>query len=111
MSEQRLKEIVGKEQAKWIKDNPTATLAGLRQWLQSVADDFQGFDGEAVIADHKDELGVDSTDYLSQWDDEDSDGTPVTFDYRACNVEEDLATVDELIVLVGESFKVSGLPS
>ena len=100
---------MGRAHRKWITNNRSATLADLRQYLEDVAEEFQGYDEDALIADHFGELG-DAADYLSEWGDPTTDGEePVTFEYRLANVEEDIQHVDDLIELVGESFKVKNL--
>ncbi len=105
----RLQEDVSRRHRKWIKNNRSATLADLQRFLQDVADEFDGFDQNALIADFFDELG-DAADYLSEWADPTTDGEePVTFEYRLANVEEDIQHVEELIELVGDSFKVKSL--
>ena len=94
---------------KWIKNNRSATLADLRLFLQDVADEFDGYDENALIADHFDDLCF-AAEYLSEWADPTTDGEePVTFEYRFANVEEDIQHVEDLIELVGASFKVKSL--
>ena len=107
----RLQEDVSQRHRKWIKNNRSATLADLHRFLQDVAEEFDGFDQDALIADHFEELS-DAADYLSEWADPTTDGEePVTFEYRLANVEEDIGHVEDLIELVGDSFKVKSLRS
>jgi hypothetical protein len=105
----RLQVDVSQRHRKWIKNNRSATLADLHQFLQDVAKEFDGFDQDALIADHFDDLWH-GADYLSEWADPTTDGEePVTFEYRLANVEEDIGHVEDLIELVGDSFKVKSL--
>jgi len=105
----RLQEGVYLAHRKWIKNNRSATFADLRQFLQGVADEFDGYGEDAIIADHFGELG-DAADYLSEWADPTTDGEePVTFEYRLANVEEDIRNVEDLIEFVGSAFKVKSL--
>lgn len=105
----RSKETVYRAHRKWIKNNRSATLADLRQFLSDVADEFDGFDDDALIADHFGELWH-GADYLSEWADSTTDGEePVTFEYRLANVEEDIGNVEDLIELVGPTYKVKSL--
>lgn len=105
----RSKEAVYRAHRKWIKNNRSATLADLRQFLSDVADEFDGFEETALIADNFGELWH-GADYLSEWADPTTDGEePVTFEYRLANVEEDIGNVEELIELVGATFKVKSL--
>jgi midasin (ATPase involved in ribosome maturation) len=105
----RCKETVYRAHKKWIKNNRSATLADLRQFLSDVADEFDGFEEDALIADHFGELWH-GADYLSEWADPTTDSDePVTFEYRLANVEEDIGNVEDLIELVGDSFKVKSL--
>ena len=105
----RSKETVYRAHRKWIKNNRSATLADLRQFLSDVADEFDGFEEDALIADHFGELWH-GADYLSEWADPTTDGEEsVTFEYRLANVEEDIGHAEELIELVGPTFKVKNL--
>lgn len=101
-------ETVGHAHQKWVKANFTATLADLRQFLEDVYEEFCQYDESEVIADHMEELGA-AGDYLSEWADHPDDDEPATFGYREGNLDEDIRMVDDLIELVGESFKVSRL--
>ena len=109
-----LKEAVSNSHGKWIGNNPKATLGDLLSFLRSVEEEFLNFDDEDILADIGDELG-DAADYLNEFDDFnkpiDSDGELPTVGYRAANVEEDIEQVEELIELVGETFKVKKLPT
>ena len=92
----------------WIAANRSGTLEELREHLESVRSEMLRYDGDELIADYIDELDV-AADYLGTFEDEDDERE--TFDYRLANVDEDLQNVDDLIELVGESFKVAHLPS
>jgi hypothetical protein len=109
------KDNVGRAHSKWIKENPRATLADLRRFLQEVYDEFLEFGGDEVLAEHIDSLDV-AAAYLGEWGDLNrlnepinDDGELATFDYRLGDLEDDIGIVDELIELVGDSFRVSRL--
>lgn len=96
---------------KWIKYNPTATLADRLEFLNEVADEFSSFDGSDLIDDSLDELCF-GDDYLAEWGEYatgDGEGEQYDFDYRMANVEEDIGDVEELIELVGADFPVKKL--
>jgi hypothetical protein len=103
---------VADNHGRWISSNPEGTLADLLGFLECVRYDFLRYDSEELIADHFDDLR-NGSDYLLDFGDPsepvDGDELP-TFGYRLENVDEDLGHVDELIELVGESFKVADLP-
>lgn len=103
----RCMEWVKMQHGCWIAANSNGTLEELREHLESVRSEMLRYDGQELIADYIDELDV-AADYLGTF--EDDDDRP-TFDYRLENVDEDLEQVDDLIELVGESFKVADLPS
>lgn len=105
----RLQERVYRTHQQWIKNNGSATLTDLRQFLQDVSDEFYTHDGDNLIADYFHGLG-DAADYLSEFADPTKDGEePVTFEYRLANVEEDIWHIEDLIKLVGDSFKLKNL--
>lgn len=108
-----LKEWTGRNQQKWIKSYPTATLGDLLQYLERVQDELLAFNYDDVLAAIIDELG-DAADWLGEWGSievhVDSDDAPATVEYRLDNVEEDISTVEELIDSLGESYKVKRLP-
>lgn len=107
-----LKETVGNSHGKWIGRHPKFTLGDLLAFLRGVEEEFLTFDADDILADMGNELG-DAADYLNEFEDFnkpiDSDGALPTVGYRAANVEEDIEQVEELIELVGESFKVKKL--
>lgn len=88
------------------------TLGELYSCLEEVREEMETFDGEALIADHWEELSI-AGEYQSmfgdpsEWDDDDF---PLTFDIRLGDVEEDILYVEELIEGLGESFKFIDLP-
>jgi len=98
--------------SRWLSSNPEGTLADLRDFLECVRYDFLRYDEDELIADHFEDLR-NGSEYLLDFGDPsepvDGDDLP-TFGYRLANVAEDLGHVDELIELVGESFKVADLP-
>ena len=51
-----LKEGVSRAAPEVDQEQPSATLADLLDFLQDVADEFDGYDEEALIADHFGEL-------------------------------------------------------
>lgn len=95
----------------WHDTGMVCTLGDLRRLLREVEDEMSCFDGEALIVDYWDDLGI-TTDYVSLFGDPDDhdDDVPLTFDYRLANVEEDLMHVEQLIEGLGESFKFTDLP-
>lgn len=97
----------------WIAANPEGALADLLEFLDLVRFEILRYDADELIVNHIDDLGI-AADYLSDWDDPsvpvDEDELP-SFGYRLENLDEDLQHVDELIDLVGDSFKVADLPS
>lgn len=99
--------------SRWISSNPEGTLADLLGFLQGVRFEFLQYNADELIADHINDLD-NAADYLSDWDDSsmpvDEDERP-SFEDRLANIEEDIMTLDELIELVGESFKAADLPS
>ena len=97
----------------WIADHPKGSLGELSEFLESVESEMLNYDGDELIADHIDDL-CEAADYLAEWSDPSEpvcDDELPTFEYRLVNVEEDIMTLDELIELVGRSFKVADLPS
>jgi len=64
----RLQEDVSQRHRKWIKSNRSANLADLRQFLQDVAEEFDGFDQDALIADHFAELWHGADYYINEAD-------------------------------------------
>lgn len=109
-----LKQAVRNSHGKWIGNDPKATLGDLLSFLRDVEEEFLNFDDDDLLADIGDELG-DAADYLNEFEDFhtpiDSDGELPTVGYRAANVEEDIEQVEELIELVGVTFKVKKLPT
>ena len=104
---------VADNHSRWISSNPEGTLADLLGFMECVRFEFLQYDGDELIADHIDDLD-NAADYLSDWGDPSEpvcDDELPTFEYRLANIEEDIMTLDELIELVGESFKVADLPS
>jgi hypothetical protein len=97
---------------RWISSKPEGTLADLLVFLECVRFEFLQYDADELIADHIDDLR-NGSEYLIDFGDPsepvDGDELP-TFEYRLANIEEDIMTLDELIELVGESFKVADLP-
>lgn len=101
------------ETVRYAFDNWQAeTLGKLLTGLEEVREEMESYDGDALIADHWDELGI-AADYAgmfgdpSEWDDDD---WPLTFDYRLANVEEDIMYVEQLVEGLGQSFKFDDLP-
>lgn len=94
----------------WHESGMVSTLSGLLGLLREVEDEMSRFDGNALIVDHWDELGI-TTDYVSLFGDpgEHDDEWPLTFDERIANVEEDITHVEKLIEGLGESFKFTEL--
>jgi len=107
-----IKEIADNH-SRWISNNPEGTLADLLDFLECVRYDFLRYDGDELIVDHFEDLR-NGSEYLLDFGDPsepvDGDELP-TFEYRLESVDEDLMTLDELIELVGESFKVADLLS
>jgi len=88
------------------------TLGKLRRFLEVVQEEMCSFDEDELVIDHWDNL-CDAADYLTFWGDpkeRDTDEDELTFSYRLVNVEEDLMHVEDLIEVLGESFKISDLP-
>tara|TARA_R110002111_G_scaffold100975_1_gene156358 strand:+ start:3712 stop:4503 length:792 start_codon:yes stop_codon:yes gene_type:complete len=104
---------VADNHSRWISSNPEGTLADLLGFLECVRYDFLRYDSDELIVVHFEDLR-NGSDYLLDFGDPsepvDGDELP-TFGYRLESVDEDLGHVDELIELVGESFKVADLPS
>lgn len=104
---------VADNHSRWISSNLEGTLADLLDFLECVRFDFLRYDTDELIADHFEDLR-NGSDYLLDFGDPsepvDGDELP-TFGYRLETVDEDIMTLDELIELVGESFKVADLPS
>lgn len=113
----RVREIYTKQVAdshsRWISSNLEGTLADLLGYLECVRFDFLRYDADELVADHFEDIR-NGSDYLLDFGDPsepvDGDELP-TFEYRLETVDEDLMNLDELIELVGESFKVADLPS
>jgi hypothetical protein len=109
-----LKEAVSNSHGKWIGNNPKATLGDLLSFLRSVEEEFLDFDEDALLADICNELG-DAADYLSEFEDFHTpfshDGELPTVGYRSDDLNDDIARVEELIGIVGETFKVKKLPT
>ncbi len=102
---------VNESQVTWIAANPQGTLAELREFLESVYNEFLAYDPDDFIADHIHEL-CEAHGYV--WDfgdpsDPVSGDDPPTFSYRLGNLDDDITNVEELIEIRGESFVVSGL--
>jgi hypothetical protein len=99
--------------SRWLSSNPDGTLADLLSFLECVRHDFLRYEDDELIAIHFEDLR-NGSEYLLDFGDPsipvDGDNLP-TFGYRLESVDEDLGHVDELIELVGESFKVADLPS
>jgi hypothetical protein len=104
---------VADNHSRWISSNPEGTLADLLSFLECVRYDFLRYEDDELIADHFEDLR-NGSEYLLDFGDpsipDDGDELP-TFGYRLESVDEDLGHVDELIELVGASFKVADLPS
>ncbi|HEY7328067.1 MAG TPA: hypothetical protein VH592_10525 [Gemmataceae bacterium] len=101
-------DVAGAHQT-WLKKNRRATLGDLLAFLQDVNDDFLSYDQDDLLSDYIHGLGY-AAEYLEEWGDVyDEEGESATFGYRQCNVEEDISRVEDLIELVGESFKVKRL--
>ena len=95
----------------WHKGGVFNTLGELLTTLREVEDEMSRFDGEALIVDHWDDLGI-ATDYLNLFSDphDHNEDWPLTFDYRLSNVDEDIMNVEQLVEGLGESFKFDDLP-
>lgn len=52
----------------WLDAGRVSTLGDLLRLLQEVEEEMMGFNGEDIIVDHWDELGV-TTDYINLWGD------------------------------------------
>jgi len=96
------------DHSRWISSNPEGTLTDLLEHLESVRSEMMRYDEDELITDHIDDLEI-AAEYLGTFEDDDDERE--TFGYRLENVDEDLQNVDDLIELVGESFKVAELPS
>ncbi len=97
----------------WFKNHPKGTLEELNEFLDSVLSEMENYDSNELIADHIDDL-CDAAEYLADFQPPTEpvcDDELATFEYRLVNVEEDIMYLEELIELVGESFKVADLPS
>ena len=68
----------------------------------------QAGSGDELIVDHIGDL-CHAALYLSDFGDEDDEQRD--FDYRMDNIDEDIESVEYLIALDGESFKVANLPT
>ncbi|MAX38793.1 MAG: hypothetical protein CME33_19725 [Gimesia sp.] len=104
---------VGDNHSRWISNNLTSTLADLLGFLECVRFEFLQYDPDELIVDHFEDL-CNGSDYLLDFEDpsESVNGDELsTFEHQLETVEEDIMTLDELIELVGESFKLADLPS
>jgi hypothetical protein len=97
----------------WIAGHPEGSLGELADFLESVESELMDYDGDEFIADCIDDM-VDAADYLAGFEEPSepvcNDGL-ATIEYRLGNIEDDIMSVDELIEIVGRSFKVADLPS
>lgn len=96
----------------WHQTDVIGTVGDLLTTLQEVIDEMSQFEGDALIVDHWDNLGI-TTEYINLFgdpDDHQDDDWPLTFDYRLANVEEDIMYVEQLVEGLGESFKFDDLP-
>lgn len=90
----------------------TDTIGELLTLLREVEDEMESYDGDALIADHWDELTI-AAEYQSMFGDPsdwDDDCYKLTFEYRLANVEDDIMYVEQLIEALGPSFKFTDLP-
>ena len=108
-----IKQIVF-DHSRWISSNPEGTLTDLLRFLECVRFDFLRYDDDELIADHFEYLRSGGSEYLLDFGDPskpDDKGELPTIGYRLETLVEDLQHVDDLIELVGESFKVADFPS
>lgn len=107
------KEGVSRSHGKWIGNNPKATLGNLLSFLRGVEEEFLNFDEDDILADICNELG-DAAHYLNEFEDFNKpfsgDELP-TVGYRSDDLNDDIDQVEDLIELVGETFKVRKLPT
>jgi hypothetical protein len=95
----------------WHKKRLISTLGSLLNRLRVVEYDMGRFDGDALIADHWEDLrvGLDYVELFGDPNDHDDD-LPLTFEYRLENVEDDIYVVELLIERLGPSFEFADLP-
>ena len=95
----------------WIRDNhKTKTLTDLSNYLEGIAEEFDGYDNDALLIDHLDELG-DAGDYVRMFGGVvcSDTGEPYTFEYRRGNLECDMSFLETLIEEVGSKYWVKYL--
>lgn len=98
---------------RWIEAHPSASLGDLLDFLRAVEEELYRYDPDTVLVEIIDELDA-AADYLSNFS---AVGEPVTIggqlatvSYRLADLGDDIGQVDELIVALGESYRVSRLP-
>lgn len=107
------KRMTRRNHGRWIEAHPSATLGDLLGYLRAVEEELYGYDPDTVLVEIIDELDA-AADYLSSFS---AVGEPVTIggqlatvSYRLADLGDDIGQVDELIVALGESYRVSRLP-
>lgn len=95
----------------WHETGMTSTLGGLLNTLRVVEYDMTRFDGDALIADHWEDLRV-GLYYIELFGDpnDHDDDLPLTFEYRLETVKDDIYVVELLIERLGPSFEFADLP-
>lgn len=95
----------------WYETGHVSTLGGLLHTLHVVDEDMTRFDGNALIAEHWEDLRL-ALYYVELFGDpnEHDDDLPLTFDYRLATVKDDIECVEQLVEGLGESFMFADLP-
>jgi hypothetical protein len=98
---------------RWIEAHPTATLGDLLGFVQAAEEELLGYDPDDVLAEIVGELDQ-AAAYLDDFPNLDEpvcDGGELpTVEYRMADLEQEIADVEELIAVLGETYRVSRLP-